>query len=45
MDSRDKDFGRTPLSYATESGHEAVVMLLQPLQPWSSEIEWVSTSL
>ena len=29
VDSKDKDYGRTPLSWAAEDGHEAVVQLLE----------------
>jgi ankyrin repeat protein len=28
LESKDKDFGQTPLSWAAECGHEAVVKLL-----------------
>ena len=28
LETKDKDYGRTPLSWAAEKGHEAVVKLL-----------------
>ena len=28
VDSKDTEYGRTPLSYAAEKGHEAIVKLL-----------------